>query len=532
MATDCILKQLSRYPVGTFADIIYRQALINSNNLAFIYGNDRTTFAEYNARVNSLVHALHAMGVKKGDVLGVLSWNCMEYTYIFGAAMKGGFIASPYNPRLQAHELDYLINYSTANTLFVGPEFFDIIKQLRPKLSKVKNFISLESPTQEMKYIAELIKSNSNEEPDVEVTEADPVTVIYTSGTTGLPKGALYTQGRIIENAKINMTCLPIKSSDRSILALQLFHVAPVEYLQNFLYAGACNILVKSFDPVTIMQTIQDEKVTVIALVPTALAAIFAMPDFEKYDRNSLTRISYLGSPMPVALLKRGIEKFGFIFCQQYGQSESGPLVTILPQEEHKAAYGTNEDQKVLRSCGRPVPGVHVRIVDEKDNDLLPGEIGEIIIQSKELMREYWQKPKETAETLVKGWLHTRDLGYYDEKGNIYIADRKQDMIITGGEHVFPREVEEILYQHPLILEAAVIGVPDDYWVERVHAFVVLKNGTSCTADEIMDFCKQRISRFKAPKSVDFIPALPKSATGKILKTQLRKDYKDKSAKK
>jgi long-chain acyl-CoA synthetase len=529
MTTDYLLKKLSRYPIGTYADIIYRQALLNGRNVAFIYGKERVTFAEYNARVNSVVHALKSMGVKKGDVIGILSWNCMEYVYILGAAMKGGFIASPYNPRLQPSELDYLINYSTANTLFVGPELFDMAKQLRAKLPKVKNFISLESSNPGMSYIADLIKANSAEEPDVQVKEKDPVTIIYTSGTTGLPKGALYTQSRFIEDAKINMACLPVKASDRTILALQLFHIAATEFLQIFLFAGASSILVKSFDPVTIMQTINDEKATVIALVPTALAAIFAMPDFEKYDRSSLTRISYMGSPMPVALLKQGIEKLGLIFCQEYGQSESGPLVSILPQEEHKAVYGTAEDQKVLSSCGRPVTGVHVRIVDENDNDLPPGEVGEIIVQSKSIMREYWQKPKETAETIVNGWLHTRDLGYFDEKGNIYIADRKQDMIITGGEHVFPREVEEILYQHPAILEAAVIGVPDAYWVERVHAVVVLKKGTACTSDEIIDFCKQRISRFKAPKSVEFIPELPKSATGKILKTQLRKDYQEKA---
>jgi acyl-CoA synthetase (AMP-forming)/AMP-acid ligase II len=497
--------------------------------VAFIYGKERATFSEYNSRVNRLVHTLQAMGVKKGDVIGILSWNCLEYAYILGAAMKGGFIASPYNPRLKTSELNYLINYSDANTLFVGPELFDIVQQLRTKLVKVKNFISLEYVNPDMVYIADLIKANSAEEPDVQVKEEDPVTIIYTSGTTGLPKGALYTHGRISENAKINMACLPVKASDRNILALQLFHVAPMEFFQVFLFAGASSVMIKSSDPETIMQTIQNEKATVIALVPTVLAAIFALPDFEKFDRRSLTRISYLGSPMPVALLKQGIEKFGFVFCQQYGQSESGPLISCLPQEEHRAAYGSEEDQKVLRSCGRPVCGVHVRIVDENGNDLETGEIGEIIVQSKEIMQEYWQKPKETGETIVDGWLHTRDLGYFDEKGNIYIADRKQDMIITGGEHVFPREVEEILYQHPLILEASVIGVSDAYWVERIHAVVVLKKGAFCTPDEIIDFCKNRISRFKAPKSVEFVQTLPKSATGKILKTQLRKEYQEKT---
>jgi long-chain acyl-CoA synthetase len=356
--------------------------------------------------------------------------------------------------------------------------------------------------------------------------------IIYTSGTTGRPKGALYTHGRITENAKVNMAALPVVTSDKNISALQLFHIAAMEFFQVSLFAGATSILLKSVDPQVVMQTINDEKATIIALVPTALASIFNLPDFDKYDHSSLIRIAYLGSPMPVALLKKGIEKFGLVFCQQYGQTESGPLISSLPQKEHQCAFGTPEEQKLLVSCGRPVLGVHTRIVDEKGNDVAPGEVGEIIVQSKEMMKEYWHKPKETSETLIDGWLHTRDLAYYNEQGYMFIADRKQDMIITGGEHVFPREVEEVLYQHPAIQEAAVIGVPDTYWVERVHAVIALKKGAKCTPEEIIEFCKARMSRFKAPKSVEFIDALPKNATGKILKTDLRKKFKEDQEKK
>lgn len=522
-----ILAELSRYPIGTFADIIYRQALLIGNNVAFICDDRKVNFAEYNARVNSLVHALQSLGLKKGETIGVLSWNCLDYAYIIGAAMKGGFIVSPYNTRLSADDLDYLITYSDTSTVFVVPEFADMVKQLRPKLPKVKNVISFEGAVPGTLYIEDLLKGNSTEEPDVKLTENDPVMIIYTSGTTGRPKGALYTQGKIIENAKVNMSALPVSTSDKNILSLQLFHIAAMEFFQVALFAGATNILLKSFEPVKVMQTIQDEKATIMALVPTALAAIFNLPDFDKYDHSSLTRIAYLASPMPVALLKRGIEKFGLVFCQQYGQTESGPLISSLPQKDHQVVYGTAEEQKLLVSCGRPVAGVHARIVDENGNDVAPGEIGEIVIQSKEMMQQYWHKPKETGETLVDGWLHTRDLGYFDEKGYLYIADRKQDMIITGGEHVFPREVEEVLYQHPSVGEAAVIGVPDTYWVERVHAVIALKQGTMCTCEEIIDYCKQRMSRFKAPKSVEFVEALPKNATGKILKTELRKSYKE-----
>ncbi len=527
-----ILVELSRYQVGTFADIIYRHALLNSNSVAFIYGKEKTTFAEYNGRVNSLVRALQSLGIKKGETIGILSWNCMELAYIIGAAMKGGFIASPFNPRLSASDLDYIINYSETAVIFVAPEFAETIKQLRPQLTKVKNVISFEKPVSGILYILDLIKANSGDEPDVDVTVDDPVTVIYTSGTTGRPKGALYTQKRIITNALVNMAALPVSTDDKNILALQLFHIAAMEFFQVSLFAGATSILLKSFEPQVVMQTIQDEKATVIALVPTALAAIFNLPDFDKYDHSSLIRVTYLGSPMPVALLKKGIEKFGLVFCQQYGQTESGPLISTLKQKDHSVAYGTAEEQKILGSCGRPIPEVHTRIVDENGNDCAPGEVGEIIVKSNEIMQEYWHKPKETSETIIDGWLHTRDLAYFDEKGYMYIADRKQDMIITGGEHVFPREVEEVLYQHPAVFEAAVIGVPDAYWVERVHAVVSLKKGTACTSDEIIEYCKSRMSRFKAPKSVEFVEALPKNAAGKIVKTELRKKFKEKEAKK
>ena len=532
MAGKNILAELSRYKTGTFSDVIYRNALLRGNNTAFICGKERVTFAEFNARVNSLVRALQSLGVQKGETIGILAWNCMEYTYVIGAAMKGGFIVSPYNPRLSASDLEYLIHYSDTAVVFVAPEFAETVKKLRPQLSKVKNVITLEKSLQEMLYVQDLLKANSSEEPDVQVKEDDPVTIIYTSGTTGRPKGALYTHGRITENAKVNMSVLPIRTTDRNILVLQLFHVASMEFFQIALFAGAANILLGSFDPAVFMQTVQDEKATITALVPTALAAVFNLPDFGKYDHSSLTRVTYLGSPMPVVLLKKGIEKFGLVFCGQYGQTESGPIVSVLPQAEHKAAFGTPEEQKLLSSCGRPVLGVHTRIVDRDGKDVAPGEIGEIIVQNKEMMKEYWHKPKETSETLVDGWLHTRDLAYYDEKGYLYIADRKEDMIITGGEHVFPREVEEVLYQHNMVLEAAVIGVPDAYWVERVHAVVALKKGATCTSEELIEFCKQRMSRFKAPKSVEFIESLPKNATGKIMKTELRKKFKETTEKK
>jgi acyl-CoA synthetase (AMP-forming)/AMP-acid ligase II len=235
--------------------------------------------------------------------------------------------------------------------------------------------------------------------------------------------------------------------------------------------------------------------------------------------------IWYAASPMPLEVIKKAMKVFGPIFSQGYGQTESGPMISHLSKEDHNVLDKTEEEQKKLMSTGQPDIGVHVRIVDEEGNDVKPGEVGEIIAQSKQMMVEFWRKPDDTGKTIVDGWLHTGDMGYYDERGYIYIADRKRDMIISGGENIYPREIEDVLYQHPSVLEVAVIGVPDPYWVERVHAVVVLKPGESVSAEELIDFCRGKIARYKAPKSVEFVASLPKSAAGKILKRELRGRY-------
>jgi len=521
------LKELSRYQIGTFADIIYRNALIYPDKEAFVCGSERITFAEFNARVNSLIHALQAKGVKKGDVIGVSSWNCLEYTYVYGAAMKGGFIASLFNPRLQAEELDYLINYSEANTLFVGPELVEMVNQLRSRLPKVKNFLSFESAAPDMICLCDLMAAHSKEETEVQVTEDDPVYILYTSGTTGLPRGALYNQRHAIDDSRTLIISMGLQPEDKHIQIMPLFHTGGLNHFRAFFYVGGTSIIMpqRSFDPAATLQAIQDEKATDIDIVPTHLVAMLNLPDLDKYDLSSLKRMQYAGSPMPVEILKRGLNTWGPLFFQNYGQTESGPNITDLPRQDHDVVFGSPEEQKILASTGRPCIGVHARVVDEKDNDVEPGEIGEIIVQSKHVMAEFWHKPEDTAAAIVNGWLHTGDMGTYDEKGYIYIVDRKRDLIISGGENIFPRELEEVIYQHPAIMEAAVIGIPDPYWVEKVHAVVTLKGGASCTEQELIDFCKQRLARFKAPKSVEFVDALPKNPSGKILKRELRKKY-------
>ena len=523
MPAGKILKELARYKIGTFAHIVHRHSLLRPEAEAYVYQDERLTYAEFNAKVNSLVHALQELGVNKGSSIGVLSWNCLEYAIVYGAAMKGGYLLSRFNPRLGAEELDYLINYSEVNTIFVGPELMDTVNPLKPKLAMVKNYLSLEGPADDMMCLRDLLTSYPSEEPDVQIEEDDLLHIIYTSGTTGVPRGAVYDNRLAIEDTRTYIISTGLQPTDKHIQVSPLFHIAGDTIFRSILYVGGCNVILKTFDPAETLQIIQDEKATHMHIVPTHLVAMLALPDIKKYDTSSLKMMWYGGSSMPLEVLKHGIEIFGHALGQGYGQSESGPAICHLPSEEH-TVLGTPK-QKILTSAGQPDIGVQVRIVNDNGEDTATGELGEIIVRSKHIMQGYWKKPDDTASTIIDGWLYTGDIGHYDEQGYVYIVDRKKDMIITGGENVFPREIEEVLYTHPSVQEVAVIGIPDPYWVEKVHAVVSLKKGTSCTAEELIAFCKKQLAGYKSPKSVEFADALPKNAAGKILKRELRDKY-------
>lgn len=523
--TEGFLIRSCRYRSGLIPDIILRNAMIYPQREAFVCGEQRVNFQEYNARANSLAHALHGLGTKKGEVIGVLSWNCMGYMEVIGAAAKGGFIFSPFNVRFSASEVEYLVNNSEAVALFVGAGMGELLNGIRGKIPRVRHFISLEEPIPGMEAAEELIGRSSKTEPEVDIQESDPLFICYTSGTTGLPRGAVYTHARVREDILCHSIEVPIGSHDRCISLMPLFHIGGIEVSHYLLYNAATNIIMKTFDPQAFLKAIERERITNIVLVPTHLAVLLDLPEFQKTDVSSVKRIYYAGSPMPTEILKRGMSAFGPVFFQGYGQTESGPVIAFLKESDHQVLDKPPEEQRVLLSVGQPATGVHVRIVDEEERDILPGEVGEIVARSRHVMEGYWRKPEETNQVLRDGWLHTRDMGTYDEQGYIYIVDRKQDMIVSGGENIYPREVEEILYRHPAVSECAVLGIPDPKWVEAVHAVVCLKRGASAKPDELIDFCKMNLAKYKAPKSVDIVQELPKSATGKILKREIRKKY-------
>jgi long-chain acyl-CoA synthetase len=527
MTTKLLLRELSRYDLGTFADIIYRNAILYPDSEAFVYGSERVSFKRFNERVNRLIHGLQTLGIQKGEVIGILSWNRLEYPEAFGAAMKGGFILAHFNPRLQAEELIHIINDSEARVVFLGPEFVEIVDRIHKRLSKAELFLTFGNAEGRMIAYREVLESHSDEEPEPVVKEEDPFTIFYTSGTTGVPRGGIYTHKQKMENTSMKALDIGVEFGDRHLVVLPMFHIGGDSHIWPFFLMGGCNVIMPrpSFDPAEALQMIAEEQITDVHIVPTQLISLLNLPDIEQYDLHCLKRIWYAASPMPTEVLKRGLSVFGPVFMQGYGQTESGPDVTFLNKASHRDAIGSAEAQSVLASCGQPCIRVHVRIVDEAGRDVEAGKIGEIIVESKRIMTEYWRKPDETKETIRDGWLYTGDMGYYDEKGFIYIADRKKDMIITGGENVYPKQVEDVLYRHPAVKEAAVIGVPDPYWVERVHALVVLKENAQAAEEDIISFCRECIAHYKAPKSVELVESLPKNPQGKILKREIRSKY-------
>jgi long-chain acyl-CoA synthetase len=515
------LTELARHKIGTFAHLIHRHALLRPTDQAFSCGEEVLTYAEFNARANRLVSSLRRAGVKKGEVLGVLSWNSLGHVCVYGAAMKGGFVFSPFNPRLKAEELSHLIDYSGCTTLFVGADLVERVLEIRGRLPALQHLVALDEPVAEMLPLADLVREGDSTEPEVEVREDDPLHLIYTSGTTGRPRGALYTHRQAWDDCRTLAFNMSARAEDRHLQISPLFHIAGNTGLRTFLFAGARNTIVSSFDAAATLRTIEEQKITHIMIVPTHLIMMLEVPDLQSYDLSSLELIWYGASAMPIEALRRGIAALGPIFAQGYGQTESGPAISHLSREEHVRFLAAG-DQERLRSVGQPDIGVQVRILDPAGVDLGPGEVGEIVVRSAHVMHQYWQEPDASREALAGGWLRTGDMGRYDELGYLYIVDRKKDMIISGGENVYGREVEDVLRAHPCVAEVAVIGVPDELWVEKVHAVVVLHPGKSVLAETLALFCKERLAGYKVPKSVEFVEQLPKNATGKVLKTELR----------
>lgn len=505
----------------SLGDITRKHSRLDPDKECMVCDEVRLTWKQLNQRVNRLAGALAGMGVEKGTKVATLALNCHRLVEIYYATSKLGAVAVPLNFRLAPDELVYVINHSDAEVLVVDHNTIEMAEGFLDRLENIRERIVFRTAAEGWLDYEKLLEESSDIEPEVEVSEDDLCHLQYTGGTTGLPKGVMITHRNYLTTAIGMGLSLEFQPHYTTLQVLPIFHTAWWPILIHHL-AGCRAVIANRFDFAEILATAEREKVTHINMVPVLFSWLLDFPDAEKYDLSSIRYFSYAGAPMPEEVLRRCIARFGPIFQQGYGLTEASPLGTMLREEDQCRLEGPPELVRRINSCGRESLVTEVRVVDEEDNDVPVGEIGEIVIRGKNVMRGYWKDPELTERTLRGGWLHTGDLATVDEYGFIYIVDRKNDMIITGGENVYPFEVEQVLYEHPAVLTAAVVGLKSDKWGEEVTAAVTLKQGAEATEDELIALCRERIAGYKCPKRVVFAESIPTSALGKVLRRQVR----------
>jgi len=486
---------------------------------AVVFENIRMTYGELNARVNRLANAMNSMGLKKGDRAGVLLFNCSQYLEIYYAAAKLGVILVTMNYRLAANELQYILDDSKPTALFYGRQFDEVMPSLRKNSDYIQNYIYIgdRSPENTL-YYESFLMEHPDTEPSADISMEDAQLIIYTSGTTGYPKGALITHANTLWTCVNQLIFFKdLNENDSALVVMPLYHCgAQNDFTTPVLNMGGKLIIMERVDIIEIAKTIERERITTALLLPTLLHMIFQMPDLEKYDFSSLRYVQTGGAPLPEVTIDNFYRKMGYHICQVFGLTEGTALTTILDKESAFRKKG---------SAGRPLFHVDLKIVDENDQEVPPGNVGELLQKGPTVMKGYWNNPEATKNTIKNGWLYTGDMAYCDEEGFLYIVDRKKDMIISGEENIYPAEIEQVLYSHPKIQEAAVIGVPDEKWGESVKAIVVVKPGQNLTAEEVIAYTKEHLASYKKPKFVEFINEIPRNPSQKVLKNVLREKY-------
>ncbi len=487
---------------------------------AVVCGEMRLTYRELEQRIARFTAALVAAGVQPGDRIATLMLNCHRYLECYFAAERAGAVLQPLNHRLAPAEVAYALNDARAVLLVAGPELWPVVEVCRAQLTTVRQVI-VATDTGEDSYEARLARSTPVDAPVRTWAEEDLVHLYYTSGTTGRAKGVMLSQRNVMSNAHHALFAHRFTEQDVWLHAAPMFHLADAWACWAVTWIGGRHVFLREFQPSAFLSLVEREQVSVTLVVPTMINAIVNLPEADTFDVSSLRLITFGASPMPVDRLTAAMQALPCQFSQLYGMTETSPFATQLLAEDIMTATGVAPAER-LASCGREIPGVEVRVQDAHGQDVRPGVAGEIVMRGPNVMLGYWERPDETAHALRNGWMHSGDLATVDASGYITIVDRAKDMIITGGENVYSTEVEDALYRHAAVLEAAVIGVPDDLWGERVHAVIVLRPGARTTAEDLADSCRRFIAGFKIPRSVEFVESLPKTGSGKIQKSELR----------
>jgi long-chain acyl-CoA synthetase len=504
----------------TLADLPRRSAARHGPRTAVVFEDTRLTYHELNRRVNQATHALAELGLRLGERLTILSDNSARYLETYLAAAKLGASVTPLNTRLSDPELGYIVNDSEAVAIVAGDGYearaaalLSSVPALRFGVSLDNDLAGFTSYEQALAYAPE-----SEPNPAHEPAEDDLAVLMYTGGTTGAPKGVMLSHRNVMTAAIANAITLEFTKDDSTCFILPIFHVSWWPILSLLLVGGKV-VINRTPDLGEILRLIQGEQCTHMNAVPTLYAWLTEAAPVD-YHPRSLRSLTYAGSPIATEVLKRAIDQFGPIFSEGYGATETaGGPITMFEAADH---HLDGEDSRLLASAGKAAICSEIKIVDASDKTVDPGVIGEVCVRGKHIMVGYWKNPKLTKEALKGGWYHTGDLGYLDERGYLFLTDRKSDMIISGGENVYPNEVENVVYTHPGVLECSVVAAPDARWGEIVHAVVVARADAELGAEVIIDHCRQTLAGYKCPKRVTFVESLPKTAIGKISRKSVR----------
>ncbi|MGQ0532329.1 MAG: fatty acid--CoA ligase [Caulobacteraceae bacterium] len=510
----------------TLGDVARHHGRSRANQIALSFEGRSTTYAQLDARSNQVADALIALGIEPGDCVAYLGKNSDHYFELLFGVLKIGAVIAPIGWRLSPDEVAYIIEDAQAHLLFVGPECIACAEQAVVKTGARPSIIAMEPGEHNYPAYEAWRDTQPSNDLAVDVSPEATALLLYTSGTTGRPKGVMLTSANLLRSrrrlSESAMGWNEWQEGEVNYVAMPIAHIGGTGWALVGLINGVKNVVARDFNPMEALEAIGRERIAKMFMVPAALQFIIRQSRAREIDYSSLTHILYGASPMPVDLLRECMDVFGCQFVQQYGMTETTGTIVYLPPQDHEP-----KGNQRMRSAGLPMPGVEIAILDAEGNRLPPNEIGEIATRSQANMKGYWRQAQATASTIdADGWLRTGDAGYLDEDGYLFIQDRIKDMIITGGENVYPAEVENAVHGHPHVAEVAVIGVPDETWGESVKAIVVLKPGVTPDAEDIIDFARSRIAHYKAPRSVDFLGApLPRSASGKILRRELREPY-------
>ena len=522
--------------IYSIAQTVRLRAKEMGDDTVFHFEDKKISFSEYHTLSSQTANGLLSAGVGTGDRIAFLGKNSPVYFELIAAAAKIRAVVSPLNWRLAGPELEYALNDSGAKLIFAGKEFRDVLLEIQPSLTAAPGIFLIDGDDEGTPSYAGWQQQFSDSDPQLDVSPDDPLLQLYTSGTTGRPKGAILSHRMMLalrgqEKEDVMQDWQRYSRGETALLAMPCFHVGGSAFGLSILHSGAQVVILAEYDPNETLALIEKYKIGKIFVVPSTLQMLLNHPHFDQTDFSNLKFIFYGASPIPLELMREATKKIGCGFVQMYGMTESGGTIVALPPEDHLPDSSDETEMQRMRSVGKPLLGVEIKVIDDDGKTVAVGEIGEIATRSVKNIKGYWNLPEASKETIdADGWLRTGDAGYLDADGYLYIHDRVKDMIISGGENVYPAEVEDAVYSHPAVDDVAVVGVPDEKWGEAIKAFVVVKEGVEVTADEIIDFTRTRIAKFKCPKTIDFIDVLPRNATGKILRRELREPYwKDKT---